>query len=239
MRTLNRNFSPNVLHLELPEKCCVCGHNIDYSSKTYFKETGLYIGLDCWEKEKQLRKLEYTKQIEIEKQQQHEIDLNSIHFGNVGEIIKVRVKLERSIWIYDSVFGYSTQSVYLNIFRTDGGNIVVYKGNCLLEKYVESCFPTTMCLSKKYMDYVSLYSILDECHQNNEFSSNIDVKQMIDFFEQNVKYISNSEDDENRGYKKDVRIIIDGIYVTLTGTIKENQIYNDIKQTLIQRPKLT
>ena len=232
--TLNRNYSKNVLQLTQSETCAICGHAISYASKTFFEKENKYIGLDCWEKEKEIRRLEREKLFEIKKQKQREIDLQSVHFSEIGKRIKVKAKLERSFWIYTSTFGYSTQEIYLNVFRTEDGNLVCYKGANLISRYLTACFPEPIQLAEKEFGCKqSAYSVINKLNRN-EMIEKFKAEEMLNFLNNNIKYISASQEDN--GYKEAITIVKDGIYVTLSGTVKENKVYDGINQTIIQRP---
>ena len=208
MSTLNRKLSQNVITLETECKCTACNHIIKYASKTYFEQTGLYIGLDCWEQEKQNREEQRKEQYEQLKQEQYLIDLKSQHINNIGDKISIKVKLEKIIYLYTSTFNFTEQEIFLNIFRTEDGNLITYKGKSL------------------YYTYFELYGYE---LGNNDYDLYNQLYEKFDIIQHNYT-------DEYT--TKDISIFKNSEYITLSGTIKEHTIFNDIKQTLIQRPKL-
>lgn len=230
--TLNRKYSGNVIELDRPCKCSICNHSIEYASKTYFTQTGQYIGLDCWENEKTKRANERRLKYEAEKERQHEIDIQSNFIGAEKDRITINAKLEKVVFLYTSNFGYSEQDIYLNLFRTENGDIVAYKGKSL------------------YYDYFALfgYDINEVCGMDN------DERQMATdtynelyekfgvFHLHETNYDSMSDRQKNYECERttrDIRILKNSEYIKLVGTIKEHTTFNDIKQTLIQRPKLS
>ncbi len=100
MTTLNRELSENVIKLESICKCSACNHSIKFASKTYFNQTGMYIGLDCWENEKERRDIERKRLYDIEVEKQRKIDLQSNHIAEIKKRITVRAKLEKCIFEY-------------------------------------------------------------------------------------------------------------------------------------------
>lgn len=128
MATINRKSS-YVLKLDNEVKCCICGHRIKYSSKTYFDQTSNHIGLDCWEKEKESRKVARLANREARLAIIREKDLKSNFVGSISENISVSARLEKVIYLYSGNYG----SIYLNIFRTSNGDLISYKGKPMIE----------------------------------------------------------------------------------------------------------
>lgn len=221
MQTLNREYSKNVLKLNIACKCSICGHNIKFASKTYYLQTEKYIGLDCWENEKEKRKIERQRKYDEVVASQRLIDLKSNHISEIKKRVTVKVKLEKVIFLYMTTYGYQTQNVYLNIFRTENGDIVTYKGKNLYYAYLE----------------MFGYNLLDgNAELYKEFYEKFEVSQNT---ETNYDSMSERSQHSHSEYMtKDVIILKNADSIQLTGTVKEYSLYNDIKQTLIQRPKL-
>jgi hypothetical protein len=230
--TLNRKYSENVIKLDNTCKCSVCNHSIEYASKTFFEQTGNYIGLDCWENEKERRANERKEKYAAEKAAQYEIDLESNFIADISQRITVNAKLEKCIFLYTSSFGYSEQDVYLNIFRTDDGNIIIYKGKSLFYDY----------LALFGYDISEVIGMTDPDERMQAHKTYRELYEKFGCFNlHETNYDSMGERQQNYESERttrDITILKNSDYITLTGTVKKHTIYNDIKQTLIQRPKL-
>ncbi len=118
----------------------------------------------------------------------------------------------------------------MNIFRTNKGDIITYKGK------------------KMYYPYLSFFGYdLDSvvCGEIDSETSRTKYRELYEKFQVSENYETNYEHiakHKQQYYseqlEKDVLILKNSEYITLTGTVKEHSEYNEIKQTLIQRPKL-
>ena len=231
METLDRKNSQYVISLENPCKCCMCGKLISYSSLTYHQQTGNHIGLDCWEKEKAARQEKRRLEYEQKKEAQHEIDLKSKHVAELKARVTVTAKLERCIFLYTSHFGYTEQDVYLNIFRTDSGDILAYKGKSMYYDYLAKFgYDISEVIGMDMEERVDAHTKYNELYEElcvfQLHESNYD-----SMTERQKQYYSEVT-------TRDVTIIGNPRYIILVGTVKEHTYYNDVKQTIIQRPKI-
>ena len=157
MTTLNRNSSPNVGHLEAPTNCIACGKPIKYYSLTHHTKTSEYIGLDCWERLKAKNRAELQAKWDAEKDARIAKDKLSKHFGVVGEKIKQKVFFESVRELYTNSYGVT---VHLNTFRTAEGNLITYKGKDLRGHYSHTmaCSITGLSFNSTDKFFNDLYS---------------------------------------------------------------------------------